>query len=420
MRVLYSVLLSLAMPFFMLGFWRRSATHPGYRQRWSERLGRPAVMPVEKKKLIWVHAVSVGESLAAKALIERWLQVDDSVQFLVTTMTPSASDLVQAWDFPVLHQYMPFDLTTMHHAMLSNYRPVLIVLMETEIWPNLIALAHRDNIPVALSNARLSERSARRYHRLRALVKPTFGQLSRVMAQTEQDAIRLRAVGAVPERTLVTGSIKYDIDLSDHERLLQETLRTELPDRPIIVAGSLHPGEEDVVLNAMQSLLMVYPRLIMVIAPRHQERFEPMAEKLTQMNISFARRSAGALPASGDSVWLLDSVGELRMFYGLGQIALIGGSWIDRGGHNPMEAAMQKVPVITGPSTFNFNKATAQLREAGALRETSARDLTKVMLEWLRDPAVREQAGIAGRAVVAANQGATQRQLELLQAMIRG
>lgn len=419
MRILYSLLMSFAMPFFMFGFWRRGATHLGYRQRWSERLGRPAVMPLEKKKLVWVHAVSVGESLAAKALIERWLQIDSSVQFLVTTFTPTASDLVQAWDFPVLHQYMPFDLTTLHRAMLNNYKPVMIVLMETEIWPNLIALAHQENIPVALSNARLSERSARRYYHLRALVKPTFSQLSRVMAQTELDAVRLRAAGAIAERTLVTGSIKYDIDLTAHERLLQDTLRAELTERPMIVAGSLHPGEEDVVLNAMQSLLMVYPRLIMVVAPRHQERFAPMAAKLQQLNIGFSRRSTGALPSSGDSVWLLDTVGELRLFYGLGQIALVGGSWIDRGGHNPMEAAMQKVPVITGPSTFNFNKATAQLREAGALRETSARDLYKVMLEWLQDPALRQQAGIAGRAVVAANQGATQRQLELLQAMIR-
>lgn len=419
MRMLYSLLITLAMPFVMLGFWRRSAVHPGYRQRWSERLGRPAVVPLEKKQLIWVHASAVGESLAAKALIERWQQVDDSVQFLVTTHTPEASDLVLAWECPVLHQYMPFDLTTMQRALLNNYQPQMIVLMETEIWPNLIALAQQEQIPVVLSNARLPERAARRYQRLRSLSQPAFAQLSRVMAQTEQDAIRLRATGAQPERTLVTGSIKYDMDLTEHERLLQDTLRAELPERPMIVAGSLHPGEEDVVLNAMQSLLMVFPRLIMVIAPRHPERFEPLAEKLKEMNIGFARRSAGAVPASGDSVWLLDTVGELRLFYGLGQIALIGGSWIDRGGHNPMEAAMQKVPVIMGPSTFSFNKATAQLREAGALRETSARDLYKVMLEWLRDPAVREQAAIAGRAVAAVNQGATQRQLELLQAMLR-
>lgn len=419
LRLAYSFLHTLALPLFFVRLWRRSAANPDYRRRWRERLGRPAVSPLRNQRLVWVHAVSVGESMAARSLIDTWRESMPDVQFLVTTTTPTGSALVREWEPHVLHQYMPFDLVSMHRSLFLHYRPSLLVLMETEVWPNLIWLANRTETPVALANARLSERSARGYRRFGSLSQPTFAGLSRVLAQTEQDAERLRTVGARPERTEVTGSIKYDIHLSEAERLAQAELKERLSDRPMMVAGSLHPGEEEVVINAYRSLLMVYPRLILVVAPRHQERFEPMAQLLRDRNLAFARRSLDEVPESSQSVWLLDTLGELKLFYGLARIALVGGSWVDRGCHNPLEPAMQGVPVVTGPSVFNFSEAVRLLDEAGALRQTSARDLYKVLLEWLGDDEARQRAGDAGRAVVAANQGATQRQVAALQKLVR-
>ncbi|TGG92925.1 3-deoxy-D-manno-octulosonic acid transferase [Natronospirillum operosum] len=419
LRLAYSFLLTLMLPLLFMRLWRRSADNPDYRRRWRERLGRPAVSPVRSQPLIWVHAVSVGESMAARSLINQWRETMPDVQFLVTTTTPTGSELVRSWEPHVLHQYMPFDLTSMYRSLFLHYRPGLIVLMETEVWPNLIALANRTETPIALVNARMSMRSAWGYERFRWLSRPAFAGLSRVLAQTETDADRLRKLGARPERVAVTGSIKYDIRLTAEEETALSGLKERLGDRPVIVAGSLHPGEEDVVINAYRSLLMVYPRLVLVVAPRHQERFEPMGKKLEGLNLKYARRSLDEVPASGDSVWLLDTLGELKVFYGLARVALLGGSWVDRGSHNPLEPAMQGVPVITGPSVYNFSEASQLLSDAGALRQTSARDLYKVLLDWLGDDDARARDGAAGKAVVAANQGATARQVDSLRELLR-
>ncbi|MCH8552284.1 MAG: 3-deoxy-D-manno-octulosonic acid transferase [Natronospirillum sp.] len=420
LRLVYSFLHTLLLPVLFLRLWRRSAVNPDYRRRWRERLGRPAVSPLRTQTLVWVHAVSVGESMAARSLIETWRESMPDVQFLVTTTTPTGSALVRDWgELPVLHQYMPFDLVSMYRSLFLHYRPALIVLMETEVWPNLIWLANRTETPIALANARMSARSVRGYQRFPWLSRPAFAGLSRVLAQSEGDSERLQSLGARSDRTAVTGSIKYDIRLTEDDLQAQAALRQRISDRPIMVAGSLHPGEEDVVLNAYRSLLMVYPRLILVVAPRHQERFEPMAEKLKGLNMAYARRSLDQVPESGQSVWLLDTLGELKLFYGLARVALVGGSWVDRGSHNPLEPAMQGIPVVTGPSVFNFSEAVTLLRDAGALKQTSARDLYKVLLDWLGDDAARQQAGEAGQAVVAANQGATRRQVEALQSLLR-
>lgn len=419
MRLLYSLLHSLLLPVLLLRLWRRSAANPAYRRRWRERLGRPAVSLASRSPLVWVHAVSVGESVAARSLIDVWRQVNPELQFLVTTTTPTGSALVQSWEPGVLHQYMPFDLVSMHRSLFLHYKPQLLVLMETEVWPNLIHLANRSQTPIALANARLSARSARGYARFPSLTRPAFAGLNKVLAQTQADADRLQTVGVCPRRLSVTGSIKYDLALSEEQRQALQRLRQEFSERPVIVAGSLHPGEEDVVINAFRALQVAFPRLVLVVAPRHLERFDPMAEKLSAQKLSFVRRSEGKMPSSKDSVWLLDTLGELKMFYGLARVALVGGSWVDRGSHNPLEPAMLGVPVITGPSDYNFSEATALLKASGALRTATTRQLHDVLLEWLKDEGKRFQAGRAGQAVVAANQGATQRQVSALEALLR-
>lgn len=418
-RPLYSFFHSLLLPLLFLRLWRRSATNPEYRRRWRERLGRPAVSMTQGDPLIWIHAVSVGESMAARSLVRQWRETSPEWQFLVTTTTPTGSALVQEWEPGVLHQYLPFDLVSMHRSLFLHYKPRLLVLMETEVWPNLIYLANRTETPVVLANARLSEKSARGYHRFSGLTRPAFAGLTRIMAQSQADADRLLSLGARPERLSVTGSIKYDLAMSESENQALQQLRARVSDRPMIVAGSLHPGEEDVVINAFRALLAAYPRLVLVIAPRHQERFEPIGEKLVAQNLAFARRSADEVPGSKDQVWLVDTMGELKLFYGLARVAMVGGSWVDRGSHNPLEPAMMGVPVITGPSTFNFLEANQLLRKAGALKNAKASELHETLLHWLQDEAARFKAGSAGQAVVKANQGATARQVEQLNALIR-
>lgn len=417
LRTLYSLLHTLLLPFLLLRLLRRSAVNSEYRRRWRERLGRPALSRLSKGPLVWVHAVSVGESLVARALVQAWREENPELEFLVTTTTPTGSELVQNWQPSVLHQHMPFDLVSMHRSLLMHYKPQLIVLMETEVWPNLIHLANKVEIPVVLANARMSQKSMRGYNRFQALTRPAFKGLSRVLAQSSYDAERIISLGASSARTQVTGTIKYDMSLSAKEEAALVELRESFGQRPVVVAGSLHPGEEDVVLNAFRSIQVAFPRLVIVIAPRHQERFAPMAEKLASLNLGFAQRSKGEVPSSNESVWLLDTLGELKVFYGLAKVALVGGSWVDRGSHNPLEPAMLGVPVITGPSVFNFVEASDLLVTAGAMRVTTARDLHDSLLIWLRNDNARHRAGQAGRAVVAANQGATARQVAALEAL---
>ncbi len=413
-RLLYSALITLSLPWFFLRFWRLSLSEPEYRLRWRERLGRPTVSPARSSTLVWIHAVSVGEVQAAHSLVRRWHREDESIQFLVTTTTPAASVMVQGWKVPVLHQYMPFDLVSMTRPLFLHYKPRLIVLMETEIWPNLVQLALRSETPIVVANARLSDSSARGYRRFNALTRPAFAALTGVLAQTERDAANFRACGVSGSRVQVTGSIKYDLALSETQRDQLETLRECCVGRPVIVAGSIHTGEEELVLNAFRALTTAYPDVLLILAPRHKDRFGPVADRLDSLGLRYCRRSEHATPGANDQVWLLDTVGELPVFYGLGTIALVGGSWIDRGGHNLIEPASLGVPVVTGPSSFNFQEVANTLRDAGVMHQVKASQLTGRLLSLLQDETGRAAAGARGQAMIARNQGATRRQVAAL------
>ncbi|MFY0666208.1 MAG: lipid IV(A) 3-deoxy-D-manno-octulosonic acid transferase [Natronospirillum sp.] len=411
-RLLYSALYYLLLPLVFARLWRRAAKVPAYRKRWSERLGRPVCKIEPDQPLLWIHAVSVGESMAAEALTNALRQQCPDIQVLVTTTTPTGSELVQKWSRPVLHQYMPVDLSPMLTPLFDAYRPRVLVLMETEVWPNLVAIAQSRNVPVVLANGRLSEKSARGYNRFPALTRPAFAGLSHVLAQAPADAARFEALGAPSVE--VVGSIKYDIAVDGQTQARLEDLKQWVTKRRVIVAGSTHSGEEDLILDVVTQLRQVYPELLLVLAPRHPDRFNEVSKKLELRGIDYCRRSAGQTPQRKQAVWLLDTLGELSMFYGLADIALVGGSWNPRGSHNPLEPVLFGVPVITGESVFNFAAINDALLNAGALQRVSKTGLSKALLLWLKDDAARQQAGEAGRRVLAENQGATKRQAALI------
>lgn len=411
---LYTVVQTLAVPVLLGRLWQRGRGNPDYRLRWGERLGQVPAFAAVKPPLVWVHAVSVGEAMAAHSLIQALRAHWPQVQFLVTTTTPTGSALVQQWQPQVLHQYLPFDVPRLLQPLFQHYQPVALLLMETELWPNLLTLAQAQGVPVALCNARLSERSARGYQRFSGFTRPSFTRLNCVLAQTTADAERLVGCGVRPETVQTTGNLKMDSTLSAAEQAQLAEFKAQLAHRPVWLAGSIHAEEELVVLAALAHTLKQCPDLCVIWAPRHAERFAPVFDQLQAQGYAVTRRSQGEPPPEQGGVWLLDTLGELKWGYGLAQVALVGGSWGNTGGHNPIEPASLGVPVLMGPSRFNFKAVAEVLEAAGALREASATEVPDRLMHWLIDHSARQQASLAAQAVVRDNQGATARQVAAL------
>ena len=408
-RLLYSLLLYLATPLIWLRLLWRARRQPEYLHHLAERhalYGRPATA-----RLIWVHAVSVGETRAAQPLIEGLLARWPEHRILLTGMTPTGREAGRAvYGDRVLQAYLPYDYPGASRRFLRHFSPAFGVLMETEIWPNLLAAARRQQVPVILANARLSVRSARGYGRLAALVRPAFAALAGVCAQTAGDAARLAGLGAGPVE--VCGNIKFDVAPANDQLQLGATWRQALGQRPVWLAASTREGEEMLVLAAWRQLAL--PGALLVLVPRHPQRFAEVAALLTQQGLVWQRRSAG-LPGAATEVWLGDSMGEMAAYYRLADLAFIGGSLLPLGGQNLIEAAACACPALVGPHTFNFLQATEDAIAAGAARRVAdVPALAGAVGELLGDAgqlaAMRQAAGGFARA----HQGATQRMLELI------
>jgi 3-deoxy-D-manno-octulosonic-acid transferase len=413
---IYSLLLYLALPFLLLRLAWRGRRAPGYRERWSERLGLYGGRDLSSG--IWVHAVSVGEVQAAQPLIKHFLEHYQDAGVMVTTTTPTGFGRLRSL-FPnaVRHLYTPFDLTPITNRFLDTVRPRLAVVMETEIWPNMLRSCERRGIPVVLANARLSARSAQGYARLASFTRDTIRRFAAIGAQSPEDAARFRALGAPVERVQVTGSIKFDVrwpgSLLDHAEVLRRLCGIQ---RPVWVAASTHDGEEEHVLNAHREVLDRLPRVLLVLVPRHPERFGRVAALVERRGFIMSRRSANNPCGEPVSVLLGDTMGELPAFLAAADAAFIGGSLVPTGGHNPLEAAAAGVPVAVGPHVFNFAHITElMLREGAAVQVADAHALAQCMKEWLGNAATRARIGERGRRVVEANQGALTRLLDLLE-----
>ena len=424
-RTLYSVLFHLALPLIALRLAWRAWQAPAYARRIAERFA--LALPPLKPGGIWLHAVSVGESIAAAPLVRELLARYPELPVTITCMTPTGSERIQAmfggpeYAGRVQHCYLPYDLPWAAARFLRRVRPRLAVIMETELWPNHIHQCARLGIPVALANARLSERSARGYARFARLTAPMLAELSLIAVQTEAEAERFRQLGARPEAVQVTGSIKFDLTIDPALRQRADELRAswQPAGRPVWIAASTHAGEDEIILAAHRELLRQNPHALLMLVPRHPERFNSVFELCQREGFSTLRRSAGEPVGAGHQVLVGDSMGELLFLYALADLAFVGGSLVANGGHNLLEPAALGKPVLSGPHLFNFLEIAAMLREAQALSEVAdAGQLVAALQQLWQQPEQQAAMRAGGLAVMQANQGALARLLGGLQALL--
>jgi len=413
---LYRLLLSLALPFLLLRLAWRGRYVPAYRARWRERLGRYDRQPLRAD--IWIHAVSVGEVQASAPLIEHFRQGYPNAGLMVTTTTPTGSEHLRSlFAEAVRHVYTPFDTMSIVSRFLDAVGPRLVIVMETEIWPNMLSACEYRGIPVVLANARLSARSAARYARLGGFTAETLRRFAAIGAQSPADAARFQGLGVATARIRVTGNIKFAVRLAD-DLLERAGLLRRLwgRQRPVWVAASTHEGEEEQVLDAHREVLMLLPTALLVLVPRHPERFERVAALVRHRGFTLVRRSAQEPCNEPVSVFLGDTMGELPAFLAAGDAAFIGGSLVPIGGHNLLEAAAVGLPVAVGPHTFNFARIIElMVQEHAAVQVADTQGLARCIKEWLGDATVRERIGEQGRRVVRMNQGALPRLVDLLE-----
>ena len=409
MRHAYSVLLSLLLPLLVLRLLWRSRLAPAYRRRLGERLGR-IDLAIDGRPLVWVHAVSLGETLAARPLIDGLLASHPDHQVLVTTTTPTGSaQVLRLFGDRVLHVYAPWDTPAAVQRFLRRTQPRLLVLMETELWPNLLHYCAAAGCAVVLANARLSARSARGYARVATTTRRMLAAIDLIAAQHAADAGRFVALGAPTERVRVTGSIKFDVclDASLRDAAARLVERWCLAQRPVLIVASTHEGEDEIALDAFATLRARAPGALLLLAPRHPERFDAVHRRCRDAGLVVRRRSLGDDVDATVEVLLVDTLGELLMLFGIADVAVIGGSFVPNGGHNPLEAAVWGLPVLCGPSMFNFADITAQLSSAGALEQVDdAASLGRRVGGLLDDPAELARRGAAAPGVVDANRGA--------------
>jgi 3-deoxy-D-manno-octulosonic-acid transferase len=405
-RHLYTALLWLLLPYIFFHLLWRARKQPEYLQHVAERFGIISIK--SNSYVIWLHTVSVGETRAAASLVQRLQETYPEHQILLTHTTPTGRDASeQLYGDKVLRVYLPYDYPFAVRRFLHHFKPQVGVLLETEIWFNLIHGCHDAHIPLLLLNARLSEKSAAAYGRFPNLTKSGLSQLSAIAAQSEEDAARLLALGA--ENISVMGNLKYDIEPPPAMLERGKQLRIMFgADRPVFLAASTRVGEEALLLQALKQI--VVPSLLTVIVPRHPQRFDEVASLLTQHGIRFQRRSENHAIAADTQVVLGDSMGEMFAYYAACDIAFIGGSLLPFGGQNLIEACAVGKPVLIGPHTYNFTQASIQAIEHGAaVRVQDELDLANTLQNLLHQPEEIAQMGKAGLTFVSANSGATEK-----------
>jgi len=401
----------------------KMATTHKYRQGLLCRLGRvpPGLASADPRPVLWLHAVSVGEVLAVSRLVADLDRALPGHRLLISTTTRTGQDLARQRFGPDRVFYCPLDLPWAVRAYLQALKPQFLILAETEFWPNLLTGAFRRSIPVAVVNARISDRSWPRYRRLRRLWRPFLRRLARVLAQSPTDAERLIDLGCLPTRISVAGNLKFDVRAAAEAEATRE-LHHRAPGLRFVVAGSTLEGEEAAVLEAWPHLLAADPNLILVLAPRHPERFAAVATLLQNSGLPFARRSLWptqpAAPLVPGQIVLLDTIGELASVYSLASVAFVGGSLVPAGGHNPLEPAQFAVPIIIGPHYANFRANTEDLLAHHALRIAGKETLAATLLHLLGNPAQAATLGQRARQVFDQQSGATDRSIAAIRELL--
>ena len=412
MRFLYTLAWLLALPFAFLYLLRRAWRQPAYLDHWGERLGFAPRLP-GTRPLIWLHAVSVGETRAATPLVRALQLRHPEHAILLTHATPTGRQTgTELFGEHVLQAYLPYDFPPLVWLFLRRTRPCLGVIMETEVWPNLYVACKRRGLPLFLVNARLSEKSARAYAPFRALVRPALRDLAGIAAQTPSDARRLSELGA--QRVEICGNVKFDVTSPEDTSARARTLREMFGARFVLLAASTREGEEALLLEALAHLAI--PGLLLVLVPRHPQRFDEVARLLEAFDPAYVRRSAKRLAPTETRVFLGDSMGEMAADYAAADLAYVGGSLLPLGGQNLIEAAAAGCPALIGPHTWNFAEAANQAVAVGAARRVEDADaFVQAVLQLSRDPEARQVMREAGWAFAAANRGATEKVMAMLE-----
>ena len=421
MRFLYTLALCLLCPFVLLRLFYLGIKNPAYRSGWLERLGFTSRRETARR-IIWLHAVSVGEVNAARALVEYLLKRHADFQILITTVTPTGAATVKRhFSDQVRHGYFPYDLPFAVRRFLRRVEPVIFITMETEIWPNLFHACRARGVPVLIINARLSAKSKRRYQRLAALARETLSIPSVIAAQGRADAERFIALGAPGQRVRITGNLKFEVHIPPGiEQEARVLGRCFPPDRPIWIAASTRLGEEAIILKAQLDILRRHRGAILILAPRHPERADKIAALCRQHSLNPVRRSSRAALGTGHTVYLLDTLGELPPHYAVAQVAFVGGSLVREGGHNMLEPAALGLPVICGPHTYNFSGIVELLRREAAITIVkNGAELAAEVNLLFSNADKRQKLGARAKQAVAANKGNLKPVIELIKPYLR-
>lgn len=415
MRWLYNLGFFAVAPLILVYMLWRSIKQPAYLRRWRERYGFASIAP--KPGGLWVHAVSVGEFQAALPLINALKAKYPERDITVTTMTPTGSERVQdVLGDTVQHCYLPYDYPFAVKRFLNQVQPDLAIVVETEIWPNLFYYTHKRGVPILMASARLSLKSVNGYLRIPgpSLVKQTLSFVKLIAAQGPADVQRFNVLGAEPEQIEAIGNIKFDVKLDEALPSKGLDLRASWGEgRPVLVAGSTHEGEEAVILEAFAKIRAIHPTLLLVMVPRHPQRFDTVASWLDRTHYSFVRRSENGICCEEKDIYLIDTLGELPLFYAAGDIAFVGGSLVPVGGHNLLEPAALGKPVLAGPLLANCIDIAELMEDRNALRIVENADqLAETVVELFNNDDLRHALGGRARQMVSENRGAVQRLVE--------
>ena len=407
MRFFYSFLIVLFTPFVLLYFAVRGLRDSSYLGRWNERFG--VVPALDQRGGIWVHAASVGEFNAASPLIRTLLKTYPEIPLTVTTLTPTGSERVKRdLGDKVAHSYIPIDLPGSVSRFLKRLQPRMIIVMETEIWPNLYLQSRRLNIPLLMANARLSKRSVERFRRLPGFVGEVLQTVAWIGAQSDADEERLVSCGANLQQIEMTGNLKFDLSVpaSLEEQAVALRLRWG-QERPVLVAGSTHEADENVVIPAFVALLKSVPGALLILVPRYPERFARAAQLAKAAGLRTELRSQGEICSAQAQCFVIDSIGELMSYYACADVAFVGGSFGEQGGHNALEPAALGKPVLLGPNMENAKEIAEQLLQCNAAQRVSnQQEFRQAAEQILSDGVLRDSMGQAGRGLVEKNRGA--------------
>jgi len=415
MRVFYSCLFYLLIPFILLRLLWRGIKAPDYRCRWRERFA------LYNKKfpqgVIWFHAVSVGEAEALFPLVRQIQKQHPDAKLLITTTTPTGSARVKAvMQDTVEHVYLPYDVPDAVNRFMQCFKPKLAIIMETEIWPNFFVYCGKNNTPLYIINARLSEKSCRGYQKIPSLVHPALAGVNLIATQTQDDSNRFIAIGANSDKVKILGNIKFDVEIPQSIIAQGLQIKADLfAGRFVWLIASTHKDEEAIFLDIYKEIKQKIPELLLVVVPRHPERFADVKKLCEQLQLGVVMRTSGNRVSTQTDVYLVDTMGELKMLYAASDVAFVGGSMVPRGGHNILEAAAVGVPVMFGPYMHNFKEiARGVLSHNAAIQCQNKDEIIHAILALYEQPAYRETLAVKAKAFVRQNQGAIAKICEML------